>query len=80
MPTRLYFNARGCPIDRCPRTVRPGHLMCAAHWRKVPQDVQSDVWRFWRRWNKSHNDEDWASYMEARTAAIDAVEAISPKR
>jgi hypothetical protein len=73
MVTRLYSNARGCPVDPCPRTVRPGHLMCASHWRQVPKDTQAQVWSTWRKWNRTHGDDDWAAYMTARETALDAV-------
>jgi len=75
MPTRLYSNARGCPIDPCDRTVRPGQLMCVIHWRQVPREIQTGVYRTWRTWNRTHADDDWTAYLVARDAALDAVEA-----
>lgn len=74
MPTRLYSNARGCPVDRCPRTVRPGHLMCAFHWRQVPKGTQTAVWSTWRTWNRTHSNDDWDAYIDARTAALSSLE------
>lgn len=74
--TRGLGTPRQCPIggpglDQCPRTVRAGHLMCGYHWREVPKDLQNDVWRTWRRWNKTMEDDDWAAYAVAREAALD---------
>lgn len=69
-PTRLYSNARGCPIDPCQRTVRPGHLMCVLHWREVPREIQNEVWRTWGAWTRSHDTEAWAAYMTARADAL----------
>lgn len=74
MPTRLYSNARGCPVDPCQRTVRPGQLMCGPHWRLVPKDTQRAVYSTWRAWNRTHSDDDWAAYLVARDAALASVE------
>lgn len=74
MPTRLYSNARGCPVDGCPRTVRPGYVMCRTHWQKVPKGTQNEVWRTWRIWNQTHHADDWVAYLTARAAALAAVE------
>jgi hypothetical protein len=71
MATRLYSNARGCPVDPCQRTVRPGHLMCVIHWRQVPAEIRERVWRTWRTWNRTHSDADWLTYSEARIDALD---------
>lgn len=79
MPTRLGSAPRECPIggpglNGCGRTVRSGHLMCGHHWSKVPRDLQSDVWRTWRAWCRTHDDDAWEAYSAARLAAIAAVE------
>lgn len=71
MATRLYSNARECPVDPCPRTVRPGHLMCAVHWRQIPKPIQLQVWRTWRAFEKAMTDETWAAYETARAEALD---------
>lgn len=73
MPTRLHGDRRECPVDACPRTVRPGHLMCGAHWRLVPKGLQSDVWSTWRKWQRTMDDDDWAAYLTARDAALDSL-------
>jgi len=39
--------ASTCPVG-CSRSVKFGHLMCGACWRKVPKDVQTRVYRSWR--------------------------------
>lgn len=75
MVTRLYSNARPCPVEPCQRTVRPGHLMCSIHWRQVPKDLQLDVWRTWRAWEREMTDERWADYADAREAALTAIGA-----
>lgn len=70
MPTRLHGDRRECPITRCPRTVRPGHLMCGVHWRQVPREIQTLVWSSWRSWNRTHSDDAWEAYTDARLAAL----------
>lgn len=74
MATRGHGEPRRCPLDGCPRTARAGQLMCGYHWRQVPKALQSDVWRTWRKWNRTHGDKDWQTYMIARRAALDAIE------
>jgi len=75
MPTRLHGNPRDCPLDGCPRTVRAGQLMCGPHWYQVPRELQRDVYRTWRSWNRTHDDDDWEAYMVAREAALEAAAA-----
>lgn len=77
---------RECPVregtpDQCKATVRPGHLMCANHWRQVPKDVQTEVWRTWRGWERASTDDRWDAYMVARQAALDhfkTPDAVTP--
>jgi len=82
--TRLPGTRRECPIGgelySCSRTVKAGHLMCPYHWRQVPKNLQSDVWRTWRKFNRTHADDDWKAYLEARLAAITEVERINRGR
>lgn len=73
MTTRGFGEPRRCPVASCGRTVRAGHLMCAAHWREVPKALQRNVWTYWRRWNRDHDDDTWEAYMGARTAALESV-------
>lgn len=63
---------RECPVG-CGRTVQVGHLMCGADWRKVPPDLQSEVYRTWRAYqaNPAAVDKGLA-YDAARDAAIAA--------
>ena len=81
--TRGRGTPRQCPIggpglEQCPRTVRAGQLMCGPHWRIVPKDLASEVWRTWRHFDRT--GEGWDSYSVARAAAIDAVtEQLRPK-
>lgn len=74
MPTRLHSNPRPCPVGDCDRTVRPGKLMCPLHWQLVPNVIQSAVYRTWRAWTRTHDDDDWAAYADAREAALASIE------
>jgi hypothetical protein len=42
-----------CAIPRCGEAIKPSLLMCPAHWRMVPWDVQVDVLAKFRRYNKA---------------------------
>ena len=62
-----------CPIG-CGRNCKPGHLMCSGCWRLVPRDLQQEVYRTWRAWQRSNGDADrMAAYRSARDAAIASV-------
>jgi len=66
---------RRCPVlegtpNACGRVVRPGHLMCAAHWREVPTPIRESVWRRWRAWQRTSTDTAWDHYMQARDEAL----------
>lgn len=37
-------NVLTCVILSCTHAVTPGQLMCPAHWRRVPADVQREVY------------------------------------
>lgn len=65
---------RMCPIGGCGRTVRPGHLMCAPHWREVPTSLRTQVWGAWRAFQRSSSDADWDQYMHLREKALEHFE------
>ena len=57
-----------CPVGPCRTRVDPDRLMCGYHWRMVPQEVRSAVWRAWRGglgWGS-------AEHVEAMKAAVSA--------
>lgn len=68
---------RECPVTHngrpCGGRVAAGKLMCSWDWSNVPKALQTPVYRYWSAWNKTHADEDWQSYMLARTAALNTV-------
>lgn len=62
-------NTRECPIDGCGNRHSRSKLMCKEHWYKVPKELRDQVWSTYR------NDGVFSEeYMEARDAAIGAVE------
>lgn len=77
MATRGRGATRECPAEACPRAVRPGHLMCAYHWRTVPAPTQRRVWATWRAWSADMTDEKWDHYIDARADALTAA-GIAP--
>lgn len=62
-----------CPTG-CGRGVRKGHLMCAACWHQVPREIQTEVYRTWRKWRADFGDHEKAeAYRVARDAALASV-------
>lgn len=62
-----------CPTG-CGRTAKSGHLMCGPCWREVPQHLQNEVLRAWRKWRRDFGDTDaFEEYLGARDAAIGAI-------
>jgi hypothetical protein len=62
-----------CPVDNCGREAQFGHLLCRDCWFQVPVTLRREVWRTWRRYMRSHSDNDFAAYDQAREAAITSV-------
>lgn len=60
-------HARGCNVP-----VPPKMLMCSAHWRKVPRDLQRSVWAHYRS-GQEVDKNPTMSYLDAADAAIKAV-------
>lgn len=51
MPSGL----KRCFIPWCTRTISPRLLMCRAHWGRVPEPLQFDVYRTFRNMRKEPN-------------------------
>lgn len=67
-----------CVVPRCDVTIDSTNLMCAAHWRLVPAELQRDV--------KRHDQDRVAGvsgatlrWTKAASAAVEAVEERSGK-
>jgi hypothetical protein len=64
---------RTCPTG-CSRSVREGHLMCPGCWREVPNHLQAEVHRTWRRWRRDlGNAELMKAYREAADHAVGSI-------
>lgn len=79
MATRGRGTPRECPVDgttaQCGANVRPGKIMCPAHWARVPKATQRDVLRTWKLFQATDSMEAWDAYALARRAALDAAGA-----
>ncbi len=58
-----------CPATGCRRQLPQHILACPAHWRRVPRDLQRQVYATWARGRMP----DPVAYMAARQAAVFAV-------
>lgn len=74
--TKLGNGQHHCAVgdDLCKRVISTRLLMCPKHWRMVPGELQSALWRAFR----ARSDHDRLpvlsrSYLEAREACIVAV-------
>lgn len=61
-----------CTAPDCERPIQDRFLMCPAHWKRVPPDLQKRVYRTWLRLTRDPypNDAKEAEYEAARAAAI----------
>ncbi len=62
-----------CPITECKGTVRRGMLMCAPHWRLVPEDLNRRVYQTWDAFQLHRDAGTLEAYRAARDEAIAAV-------
>ncbi len=69
-----------CPVSGCTRHAKPGQLMCLPHWRRVPKALNRAVFDTFadasgRELGGDALRQASAAYVQARDAAIAAVEA-----
>lgn len=64
-----------CHVKGCQKRVAPKFLMCAPHWRLVPQGLQRAVWRLYRPGQEITKDPT-PEYLEAARAACAYVENL----
>jgi hypothetical protein len=57
-----------CPVDGCEARIPREQLMCYAHWRKVPGELQRAVLQLW------NHGQIGGAYLQARDAAVAAVD------
>lgn len=62
-----HCHARGCKKS-CP----PERLMCLAHWRKVPKDLQRAIWATYRpgQCDDRRPSDAWFAAADAAIAAV----------
>lgn len=70
-PRRVHH----CHVRTCRTECPPEHLMCAAHWKKVPKPLQEAVYKHYRpgQCEDMNVSPEW---VEAAEAAISYVEAL----
>ena len=68
MPKSIHY----CHALSCKVPVPPRMLMCLRHWKKVPRDVQSDVWKYYRP-GQEQDKQPTVDYVSAALSAIFAV-------
>lgn len=61
-----------CHAEGCRRSVPARLLMCAPHWRMVPEDLQARVWETYRPGQERTKDPS-PEYLDAAMAAVKAV-------
>lgn len=53
----------------CGKRIRPGLLMCAHHWSRVPKEIRMRVYSTWTAFNRHADLDTLAAYREAIDAA-----------
>lgn len=63
-----------CAAIGCTKQVKEDYLMCYAHWKLVPKDIQDEVWRWFGRLRFQPGDRVVLSFLrQAQRQAIEAV-------
>lgn len=75
--TREYQHR--CHAKNCTVAVPPKLLMCLRHWRMVPREIQSRVWKHYRP-GQERDKNPTTEYLQVMNEAIDAVAARESKR
>lgn len=68
-----------CHAVGCLRQVEPKLLMCPAHWRMVPRELQRGVWAHYRP-GQERDKAPSLEYVRAARAAVEAVRIAERKR
>ena len=66
-----------CPVHRCTIQVDDRYLLCRLHWRLVPLDLQTAVWRAYQRLMAKPEDQVRAAAL--RDAQQDAIAAANQR-
>jgi hypothetical protein len=65
--------AHECHAKGCTTQVPPALLMCAKHWRMVPQALKNRIWDTYQPGQERGNVEPTDAYFEAQREAVEAV-------
>lgn len=70
-----------CPVSGCDRTIPDDHLMCRAHWRRVPRPLAREVNESWREYRAARGTPAGLAplerYVAARRQAVAWIESIN---
>jgi len=61
-----------CHADGCSKPIAPAYLMCPAHWRMVPAEIQRRIWLLYRP-GQEVDKRPTGQYLSAMKDAIAAV-------
>jgi hypothetical protein len=61
-----------CHAIGCDKPVAPKFLMCGAHWRRVPVDIQRRIWKHYRP-GQEIDKRPTAEYLAVMKEAIESV-------
>lgn len=64
-----------CPVKVCDEGVPDHLLMCKAHWRMVPADIQREVYQAYHRYEANKSNERLVALRAAQKKAKDYVDA-----
>lgn len=80
MKNEARVGVHACSV--CEAQVPRSRLMCHRHWRLVPPEMQTQVWRTWSRFcnrkEPRHAMQLLADYRRAADAATNYVTSITP--
>ena len=70
------YGLHECAAKGCSARVDVSELMCQAHWRNVPRDVQRRVYSAWEAYHAPVGDGD-VEAIALRAAQREAVEVVA---
>lgn len=74
---------RTCAVGGCDRPIKAEYLMCGDHWRKVPANVQIEVYNALRKVERIPHHaprKEWTAARDAYEAAVEKAKTIAAGR
>lgn len=65
-----------CPVPGCHQSHPVDKMMCSNHWRKVPRDLQREVGRAYRRYQRDKTQNNLLELRSLQGLAIDAAAGL----